>query len=169
MTIKLKKHIIRTAGVAVLLLTLFVVYEIGLLHHVAFKIARAANIEWGLSSPQNITIYFPRWACGEAQPPYLLVETDGIDSASLVGTHIRIQNDDALEFDESYFAECRGRFKSSLDMLIWEHEVMHVEGWYSRGQTVTGRFFDAESCKATVPALGQSLKADELMKAYMEE
>ena len=164
----MKKRIIRVACAAIVLFAFFFVYQIGLLHSVAFKLAAAANIEWGVSSPQTIHFYFPRWVCGPGQPPYLLVETDDADYASAIGTHIRIGKDNSLEFNEYHFAECHGRFKTTLAMLIWEDRILRMEGWCDEGQSVTGRFFDAEFCVAATPTLEQTLKIEELMKSYTE-
>ena len=165
----MKKRTLRLAVLIVPLLALFVAYHTGLLHRAAFAIATAVNMEWNRSSPQTIRFYFPRWACGEAQPPYLLVETDDDAAASLVGTHIRISGDDVLEFNGHYFAECRGRFKTALAMLVWEHRILRQEGWCDGEQSVTGRFFDADSCAALTPTLEQTLKIDELMRPHREQ
>ena len=162
------KHLLRISITAFLLLALFVLYQVGLIHRVAFKAATVAGVEWGVSAPQTISIYFPGWACGEGMPPYLLVETDDAATAKEIGKHIRISNDETLDFGEYFFAECRGRFKNSLAMLIWEHDVMRLEGWGPEELPVTGRYFNAEHCKSKEPSLEQSFKINEQMKAYQE-
>lgn len=164
----MKRRILRIFGTALVLFALFVAYQGGLLHNAASRLSKAVGIEWDVSSPQAIRFYFPRWACGEAQPPYLLVETDDAANAALIGAHIRIANDEAIDFDDHSFAECHGRFKTTLAMLIWEHYIMRVEGWRDDGQSVTGRFFEAESCRAIVPSLEQTLTIDKLMQPYQE-
>ena len=167
----MRKRSIRIAAVAVLLCVLFLFYQWGMLHAIAAKLASAAGIEWNVSAPQTIGVHFPRWACGEAQPPYLLVETDDAASAALIGTHIRIVNDETItyhDYDEHFFAECQGRFKTSLAMLIREHSTLRLEGWNwdCGGAGITGRFFEADSCRALKPSLDQIFKTNELMKPY---
>ena len=162
------KRFLRIAIAVFLFFALFLLYQVGFIHRVAFKAATAAGIEWGASAPQVISVYFPRWACGEGMPPYLLVETDDAATVGETGKHIRISNDEILDFGEHFFAECRGRFKNSLAMLIWEHEVMRLEGWGPDELPLTGRFFEADRCEAGEPSLEQSLKIDAQMKPYRE-
>ncbi len=171
----MKKRILRISGTALLLLALFSAYHLGLLHRAAFKIATATGIEWGESSPQTISLYFPRWACGGGMPPYLLVETDDAATSPMVGRHIRgggLGYDDiGIDFGEHFFVVCRGRFKNTLAMLIWEHQMIHgEEGWCDEDFPATGGcFFQADSCEPVEPSPEQSFKIRELMKAYEDE
>ena len=164
----MRKRIFIIPCVAIALLVLFMAYHIGLLHRAAFTVARAAGIEWRESAPQTIHVYFPRWACGEGMPPYLLVGTDDTATVPEIGNHIRFGNDDAVNFGEHFFAVCRGRFRNSLAMLIWEHGILRIEGWGSDEISVTGRFFQADFCEPQEPSLEQYLRIDELMKPHKE-
>ena len=158
----------------ILLFCVLAAYVMGFLHRAAYRAARAADITWGESAPQTIHIYYPRWACGEAQPPYLLIDTDSADSAHLAGRHIRVTakgGDTGIEEIEQgarHFGECRGRFKYDLAMLVWEHELMRLDGWCDGENAVTGHFFEAQHCEPARPDLEQTLKIEEFMRPHLE-
>jgi hypothetical protein len=164
---KKKKLIIKISAAVFLLFAVFFAYAIGLLHLAALAVATKMDIEWRVSAPQSISVYYPRWACGPFHPFSLLVEADAAEAAPLtVGEPVWIFDEygrDNINFGEHDFAECRGRFKSSLTRLIKDHQNT-VGIWRNADSSVTGRFFEFEYCTPKEPSAEQWRKIGEWLE-----
>ncbi|MDR3362167.1 MAG: hypothetical protein LBO64_04940 [Desulfovibrio sp.] len=96
-----------------------------------------------------ISLWYPKWACGDC-PDMLVIESENDELDRFIGNHVYLcvqgifwdkkYNYDERYGDNQYKLICKGRFKKSIRMKIYEADSI-IEAFNAQGD-----FFDAEIC-----------------------
>lgn len=162
---KLPKILIGLA--IVLTLTAFSLHA-GLLNGFLIWTAAKVPYEWEISPEHTLVFHDPLWACDNVCPPFIILQTDGgreagEGQATRIFLHDKDLNRGGSGFERGRFFFCRGRFKKSVPVLVWEFVELRLES--ALNDPVTGRFFAAEYCENIAPTPEQKSAA----RKYVEQ
>lgn len=116
--------------------------------------------ERGVSPHDSVVFFYPSWPCGEC-PPFLVLTADDVRNAQFVGEDSRVfvNGEDLWGKANNYdFFLCKGQYKQSVRMFLWECFVADSESECSKP------FFDADECELIAPGKELLHRKDKLME-----